>query len=84
MIFLVAQKTTSGQSCLFLKVSRSNTARQRQTDRQRDRQTDRQADRQTDTHTHTHTQYNSLQRMISSSQRPLPTQHKTHTRNEHE
>ena len=34
------------------------------------------------THTHTHTEYDSSERVISSSQRPLPTQHTTNRREE--
>jgi hypothetical protein len=35
------------------------------------------------THTRTHTQQDFSERVISQSQRPLPTQHTTNTRNEH-
>jgi hypothetical protein len=37
----------------------------------------------TDTHTHTHTRQDSSQRMISSSQRPMPTQQAINTTYEH-
>jgi len=37
----------------------------------------------THTHTQTHTPYGSAERLISPSQRPLQTQHKTNTRKEH-
>ena len=37
----------------------------------------------THTHTHTHTHNDSSEQVISSSQRPLPTQHTTNTRDEY-
>ena len=67
LLFSVAQQPNSDPGRLVVVVFRFNKIKHRQTH----------------THTHTHTRYDPSVQVISSSQKPLPTQHITNTMDEH-
>ena len=80
--FPVVQQLNSGVSCLILRFL-DHTLLDTHTHTLLDTHTHTHTLLDTHTHTHTHTQYDSSERVTSSSQKWLPTQHTTYTKDEY-